>query len=201
MPDLELYAMMAAAAYDDQRYDQFGDSDAHVGALEPIIASNNWSKLTGPDSGDGASYTSASSGMQADVWQSTDGSEIVIAFRGTESSRGISVDDYRKADGMKDRSTLSDWATLPKSIAEWFIADDDLSVSIIDQALDAINLVLQIRAQSPDAQITLTGHSLGGALAAFVSIYFGVNLGVDLAATLIDPAPFGNEYLMMMAAA
>lgn len=41
------------------------------------------------------------------------------------------------------------------------------------QLLQAADYYLQVKAASPNAHITLTGHSLGGGLAALIGVFFG----------------------------
>jgi len=58
------------------------------------------------------------------------------------------------------------------------------------QLLQAAEYYLQVKAanaSNPKAHITLTGHSLGGGLAALVGVFFGVE------ATTFDQAPFANS--------
>ena len=50
----------------------------------------------------------------------------------------------------------------------------------------AAEYYLQIKAANPNATIVLTGHSLGGGLAALIGVFFGVR------ATTFDQAPFAN---------
>ena len=56
-----------------------------------------------------------------------------------------------------------------------------------DQLLQAVRYYLDVRAANPNANITLTGHSLGGGLASLVGVFFGVS------ATTFDQAPFANS--------
>ena len=55
------------------------------------------------------------------------------------------------------------------------------------QLLQAAEYYLQVKAANPFATITLTGHSLGGGLAAQVGVFFGVE------AKTFDQAPFANS--------
>ncbi|KLD77734.1 hypothetical protein Y886_14145 [Xanthomonas hyacinthi DSM 19077] len=52
------------------------------------------------------------------------------------------------------------------------------------QILQAMTLVMNVIAQNPGAQISFTGHSLGGGLASMMSVFF------DLPSTTFDAAPF-----------
>lgn len=55
------------------------------------------------------------------------------------------------------------------------------------QLVQAAEYYLQVKAANPDATITLTGHSLGGGLAALIGVFFGVP------ATTFDQAPFAKS--------
>ncbi len=87
------------------------------------------------------------------------GAEIVISFAGT----------YPTSPG--------DWA------ANIGLATGQGSV----QLEQAARYYLDVRRQNPSATITLTGHSLGGGLAALVGVFFHVP------ATTFDQAPFANS--------
>lgn len=54
------------------------------------------------------------------------------------------------------------------------------------QLLQAAEYYLQVKATNPGANITLTGHSLGGGLAALIGVFFGVE------AKTFDQAPFAQ---------
>lgn len=201
MPSLEIYNMMSSAAYDERR----STSDTNVGPHVDAIQAAGWSKWTNaPQNADGATFSGArSSGMQADVWEN--GNEIVIAFRGTETSRASHAGAFRNLDAQKDAATLSDWSIAPDWIAdkvlEWGQGISlDTSIEVGDQVLDAVEVVQQIISVRSDANITLTGHSLGAALASMVSIYFRHNEDKPLPVTLIDPAPFNRSALLASAA-
>jgi len=56
-----------------------------------------------------------------------------------------------------------------------------------DQLLQAAEYYLQVKALNPNTNITFTGHSLGGGLAALMSVFFGIP------ATTFDQAPFKNS--------
>jgi hypothetical protein len=54
------------------------------------------------------------------------------------------------------------------------LADINLGLGNGDtQLYQAVEYYLQIKAENPDAKITLTGHSLGGGLASLVAVFFG----------------------------
>ena len=64
--------------------------------------------------------------------------------------------------------------------------DAQLCLGITDvQLLQAAELYMYIKSRPGDAEITFTGFSLGGGLAALLGAFFNVN------AVVFDPAPFG----------
>ena len=98
------------------------------------------------------------SGFEAVSFQR--GTDIVISFAGTY-----------------DKDLTGDW-----------VANVNLATGFgSEQLLQAAKYYLQVKAANSNATITLTGHSLGGGLAALVGVFFGVH------ATTFDQAPFANS--------
>lgn len=94
------------------------------------------------------------------------GSEIVISYAGTDP-RYVSP-------------TSPDMSTnIALARGQW-----------ADQLLQAAEYYLQVKAANPvGTNITLTGHSLGGGLAALIAVFFGVQ------ASTFDQAPFADSAL------
>ena len=97
-------------------------------------------------------------GFEAGYFQR--GNEIVISYSGTDPN---------------NTSILS-----PDMKANIALANGNWS----DQLLQAAEYYLSVKKANPNATITLTGHSLGGGLAALVGVFFGVQ------ASTFDQAPF-----------
>ena len=86
--------------------------------------------------------------------------EIVISFAGTDFRKGLPIALF----------TADFWhGNIPLTTG--------VSINGADQLVDAVEYYLQVKLQvkaaNPGAHITLTGHSLGGALAALVGVFFG----------------------------
>ncbi|WP_319585589.1 Mbeg1-like protein [uncultured Desulfobulbus sp.] len=119
----------------------------------------NWFPAPDPETWTEMEHTSEPSGFEAVYFQRGTGAnkEIVISFAGTY-----------------DKDNMGDIAT-----------DIALGAGLFAmQLLQAAEYYLQVKAENPDVQITLAGHSLGGGLAALVGVFFGVN------AVTFDQAPF-----------
>lgn len=93
--------------------------------------------------------------------------EIVISFSGTDPNNSGLLSPDGRTNGALAAGT---WA---------------------DQLMQAAEYYLQIKAANPGATITLTGHSLGGGLAALVGVFFGVP------AQTFDQAPFAKTAWFM----
>jgi hypothetical protein len=101
-----------------------------------------------------------SSGFEASAFQR--GTEIVISFAGTYD----------------------------KDFSGDMLANAGLATGLgSDQLLQAAQYYLDVKRQNPGATITLTGHSLGGGLAALIGVFFGVQ------ANTFDQAPFEQTAL------
>lgn len=99
------------------------------------------------------------SGFEATYF--TNGTEIVISFAGTGAGWG-----------------------------DWINGNTPLAIGVLGTQLkEAADYYLQIKAANPNATITLTGHSLGGGLAALIAVMF------DETAVTFDQAPFNQSAL------
>ncbi len=108
------------------------------------------------------SYRSLDSGFEALSFTNADVSEVVISYAGTYPT-----------DLLGDQAANFGLATGLGSV----------------QLLQAAEYYLQVRAAHPNATITLTGHSLGGGLAALIGVFF------DKTAKTFDQAPFAQSAL------
>ncbi len=102
----------------------------------------------------------------------TNGTELVISYAGTYPG------------SLPGTTNTTNLLGLPID----FVADLGLGLGTgSDQLLQAVEYYLDRKRENPGATITLTGHSLGGGLAALVGVFFG------LPAVTFDQAPFANS--------
>jgi hypothetical protein len=104
-----------------------------------------------------------STGFEAISFQN--GTDVVISYSGTDPNK---ANPLTSADGRTNAALAAgNWS---------------------EQLLLAAEYFLQVKTANPSAtNITLTGHSLGGGLAALVGVFFGVT------ATTFDQAPFAKS--------
>jgi VCBS repeat-containing protein len=100
----------------------------------------------------------------------TNGSEIVISYAGTDFSQ-------------------------PGS--DFVYGNIPLAMGIVSKQLEqAADYYLTIKALNPNAHITLTGHSLGGGIAALIGVFFGETAFAFDQAPFAETAKFGAQVLM-----
>lgn len=86
--------------------------------------------------------------------------------------------------------TSTDWADVLEWIPDWATnAVAALGMPVISQLVSAAQAYVATRLAHPTANISFTGHSLGGGLASVMAVWF------DRPATVFDPAPFQNSVL------
>lgn len=97
----------------------------------------------------------------------------------TETS-GFEVISFKR-----DNEIVIAYAGTGPGLPDW---DDNIllgtGVSLSPQLKEAVAYYLEVKRANPQAQITLTGHSLGGGLASLIGVFF------DESAVTFDQAPF-----------
>lgn len=140
------YALMAGAAYISNRP-----------GINQIPIPQGWLEFAHvPNNPDYPMFTGAS-GFEAVSFQNiANPNEIVISFSGTDFSKGI--DSLFNSDFWNGNIPLI----------------TGVNINGANQLVDAVEYYLQVKASVPEGTaISLTGHSLGGALAALVGVFFG----------------------------
>ncbi|MFA6283953.1 MAG: lipase family protein [Desulfurivibrionaceae bacterium] len=107
------------------------------------------------------------------------GFEAVSFFNGPDLAHSTEI--VISYAGTYDKDLTGDW------VANVNLATGLGSAQLLQAAEYYLQVKAQITAANPNATITLTGHSLGGGLAALVGVFFGVH------ATTFDQAPFANS--------
>ncbi len=110
-------------------------------------------------------------GFDATVYKNRN--EIIIAYRGTEGNDPLGR-------GVKDFKTDVDHVALKEGV---FNHNKD------NQFLEALDLAAEIKHAYPKANITTTGHSLGGALASFVAAILRLKAVTFSTPSVIDLLP------------
>ncbi|EJL86529.1 Ca2+-binding protein, RTX toxin, partial [Polaromonas sp. CF318] len=143
--------------------DAYRDTRQFKGNYAPIPPS--WTELTQyAISGSGPNASFPGTGFSARVYRDVTG-EIVIAYAGTQF-------------GGSGAGQAGDW----------FAGNMPLAVGLLGpQAVAAAELYQRVAADLGNGNITFTGHSLGGGLAAMMAVYF------DRPAKVFAPAPFGKS--------
>lgn len=167
LTDKATYALLADNVYWDVRYgyDNTSPTDKDFTNSNWTPVPEGWtviSELTGSGL-KGKANNPDLEGFTARVYQNTDtnSNEIVIAFAGTEDFvEGFKWSGDGKADAMMGLGFKS------------------------EQAIQAAKLFHKIKHENPNADITFTGHSLGGGIAGLMGVYFNEK------AVIFDHAPF-----------
>lgn len=121
-------------------------------------------------------------GIRGYIFHNHDDSEIAIAIKGTSATfYGIGGDESSYDDKFNDNLMFSCCCAhgkasvctcnRPNNVCDKQCLRDTLSQSYYQSALDTID---QLRQEYPHKKITLTGHSLGGAIASLVGATMGI---------------------------
>lgn len=152
-------AVLAASAYHFHR-----TIDNDVGAPE------GWTRLPFAAMGqlgepNGSFYNSAS-GFEGFAYSK--GNEIVVSFAGTYFGDGIK-------EAALGGGTPEEQEVRAMSRLDW---ENNIGLGLgvaTQQLLDAARFYATVKQRNPTAKITVTGHSLGGGLAALIGVFFDVD--------------------------
>lgn len=130
-------------------------NDVYSGAAAPVTdgVSPSYTYL-----GDDCGLLGCALGGRAAAYISPDGTQIIVAIRGTNLTNGDNV-----AGALKDLFADSSFVT------------GTASSELQSEVAAAAAFLAKIESEYPSATITLTGHSLGGAIAQTLAEYSGLN--------------------------
>ena len=116
----------------------------------------------------------------------------VISRVPQDGSTGFEVSAYKNS--LANEIVISYAGTYDKDILGDVAADIALGAGLrSDQLFQAAEYYMQVKTDNPTANITLTGHSLGGGLASLIAVFFNET------AVTFDQAPFRNSASWMWA--
>jgi Ca2+-binding RTX toxin-like protein len=99
---------------------------------------------------------------------------------------GFSAGVYKKGDDV----VIGFTGTNEKQVVDFLVGNIPIGMGASSsQVLEAMALYCQVRKENPTANITFTGHSLGGGLASLMSVFFNKE------STVFAPAPFQQSAL------
>ena len=130
------------------------------------ISTTDWNAI--------ATVSSGTIGFNAQAYRN--GNEIVIAFAGTNF-----FSSYTDGNGN------TDWGRVWSTGSDFLFGNIPAAIGFGGQQLiEAALFYRKVKAENPSANITFTGHSLGGGIASVMAFWF------DTQATTFAEAPFRN---------